>query len=67
MYHERLRIYFLQKLGEKEVQRLNQRIIYRLQKAISDQYKDEFEELTMHKNENENLPLRQFNLCNECN
>ena len=29
LYHERLRIYFLQKLGEKEVQRLNQRIIYR--------------------------------------
>ena len=43
LYHERLRIYFLQKLGEKEVQRINQRIINRLQKAISDQQKDEFE------------------------
>jgi hypothetical protein len=43
LYHERLRIYFLQKLGEKEVQRLNQRLIARLQKAISDQNKDEFE------------------------
>ncbi len=43
LYHERLRIYFLQKLGENELQRLNHRLIARLQKAISDQNKDEFE------------------------
>lgn len=43
LYHERLRIYFLQKLREKEVKRINQCLIDRLQKAIADQIKDEFE------------------------
>ena len=43
LYHERLRIYFLQKLNENEIQSINQRLIARLQKAIAEQYKDEFE------------------------
>ncbi len=43
LYHERLRIYFLQKLNENEIQYINQRLIARLQKAIADQDRDEFE------------------------
>jgi hypothetical protein len=43
LYHERIRIYFLQKLNENEIQTLNHRLIVRLQKAIVDQHKDEFE------------------------
>ncbi len=43
LYHERLRVYLLQKLKADEIQDLNERLIARLQNAIEEQNADEFE------------------------
>ena len=43
LYHERLKVFLLQKLSEKEVQALHENFITPLQKAIEDKKKDEFE------------------------
>jgi hypothetical protein len=43
LFHERIRSYFLQKLSENKLRQLNERLIIRLQKAIKDQEKDEFD------------------------
>ena len=42
-YHERLKVYFIQKLSEKELRKLHQNLIARLKQAIKEQKKDEFE------------------------
>ncbi len=43
LYHERLRVFLLQKLSEKEVQTLHEKLIFRLQKANKENKEDEFE------------------------
>jgi hypothetical protein len=43
LYHERLKVYLLQKLSEKEVQVLHEMLIARLERAIEEQKADEFE------------------------
>ena len=43
LYHERLRVFLLQKLSEKEVQILHIKLIDRLEKAIEEKKADEFE------------------------
>jgi hypothetical protein len=43
LYHERLKVYLLQKLSEKEIHELHERLILRLEKAIKEQKTDEFE------------------------
>ncbi len=43
LYHERLKVYLLQKLSEKEVQVLHEILIARLEQAIEEQKADEFE------------------------
>jgi hypothetical protein len=43
LYHERLKVYLLQKLSEKEIHELHERLILRLEKAIKEQKADEFE------------------------
>lgn len=43
LYHERLKVYLLQKLGEGEVHSLHEKLIGRLEKAIEAQKADEFE------------------------
>jgi hypothetical protein len=43
LYHERLKVYLLQKLSEKEVDSLHEKLISRLEQAIADQKADEFE------------------------
>jgi hypothetical protein len=43
LYHERLRVFLLQKLSEHEIEKLHDKLIYRLEKAINDQSIDEFE------------------------
>jgi hypothetical protein len=43
LYHERLKVYLLQKLGEGEVHGLHDNLISRLEKAIADKKADEFE------------------------
>ena len=43
LYHERLRLYLLQKLSGKEVHVLHEGLITRLEQAIEDQKADEFE------------------------
>ena len=43
LYHERLRVYLLQKLSEKEINVLNEQLIAILKKAIEEKNDDEFE------------------------
>ncbi|MEY3683104.1 MAG: hypothetical protein RLZZ289_1639, partial [Bacteroidota bacterium] len=43
LYHERLKVYFLQKLSEGEVHVLHEKLISRLEQAIEEQKADEFE------------------------
>jgi hypothetical protein len=43
LYHERLKVYLLQKLSEGEVHALHQKLISRLEQAIEEQKADEFE------------------------
>jgi hypothetical protein len=43
LYHERLKVYLLQKLSEGEVNVLHEKLILRLEKAIEEQKADEFE------------------------
>jgi len=43
LYHERLKVYLLQKLSEKEIHELHDNLISRLEKAITDKKADEFE------------------------
>jgi len=43
LYHERLKVYLLQKLSEEEIHSLHEKIIKRLEKAIVAQKADEFE------------------------
>lgn len=43
LYHERLKVYLLQKLSEKEIQTLHEKLIARLEQAIEEQKADEFE------------------------
>ncbi len=43
LYHERLKVYLLQKLSEEEVSALHEKLIARLEQAIVEQKADEFE------------------------
>lgn len=43
LYHERLKVYLLQKLSEKEIATLHNKLITRLEQAIAKQKEDEFE------------------------
>jgi hypothetical protein len=43
LYHERLKVYLLQKLSEGEVHALHEKLIFRLEQAIAEQKTDEFE------------------------
>ena len=43
LYHERLKVYLLQKLSEGEIHMLHDKLITRLESAIEDQKADEFE------------------------
>ena len=43
LYHERLKVYLLQKLSEKEIHELHEKLILLLEKAIKEQKADEFE------------------------
>ena len=43
LYHERLKVYLLQKLSEKEIHGLHEKLITRLERAIEEQKADEFE------------------------
>ena len=43
LYHERLKVYLLQKLSEGEVRSLHEKLISRLERAIEEQKADEFE------------------------
>ena len=43
LYHERLKVYLLQKLSEKEIHELHEKLIVRLEQAIEEQKADEFE------------------------
>ncbi len=43
LYHERLKVYLLQKLSEKEIHELHEKLITRLERAIEEQKADEFE------------------------
>lgn len=43
LYHERLKVYLLQKLSEGEVHMLHEKLIYRLEQAIEEKQADEFE------------------------
>jgi hypothetical protein len=43
MYHERLKVYLLQKLSKKEIQIIHEKLIVRLEQAIEEQKADEFE------------------------
>jgi hypothetical protein len=43
LYHERLKVYLLQKLSEKEIKTIHEKLIFRLEKAIEEQKADEFE------------------------
>ena len=43
LYHERLKVYLLQKLSEGEIHGLHEKLISRLERAIEEQKADEFE------------------------
>lgn len=43
LYHERLKVFLLQKLSAKEIDTLHEKLIFRLEQAIDEQKEDEFE------------------------
>ena len=43
LYHERLKVYLLQKLSEQEITILHNELVSRLEQALSEQMQDEFE------------------------
>jgi hypothetical protein len=43
LYHERLKVYLLQKISEKEIEQLHNKVIFKLELAIAEQKEDEFE------------------------
>jgi hypothetical protein len=43
LYHERLKVYLLQKISEKEIHELHEKLILRLELAIEEQKADKFE------------------------
>ena len=43
LYHERLKVYLLQKFSENEIHELHEKLITRVEKAIEEQKADEFE------------------------
>ncbi len=43
LYHERLKVYLLQKLSEQEIHTLHEQLVSRLEQAIEEQKADEFE------------------------
>jgi hypothetical protein len=47
LYHERLRVYLLQKLSEEEIHVIHEKLIARLEQAIEEQKADEFERYTL--------------------
>jgi hypothetical protein len=47
LYHERLKVFVLQKLSENEIQTIHEKLIARLELAIEDQLADEFEKYAL--------------------
>lgn len=43
LYHERLKVYLLQKLSEQEIATLHNKLVTRLEQALAEQKQDEFE------------------------
>jgi hypothetical protein len=43
LYHERLKVYLLQKLSEQEIAKLYNKLVTRLEQALAEQKEDEFE------------------------
>jgi hypothetical protein len=43
LYHERLKVYLLQKLSEQEIDKLLEKIVFKLEQALTEQKQDEFE------------------------
>jgi hypothetical protein len=46
-YHERLKVYLFQKLSEKEIQTIHEKLITRLEQSIEQQKADEFEKYAL--------------------
>lgn len=47
IYHERLKVYVLQKLSEREIDKTHEKLISRLEKAIEEKKADEFEKYAL--------------------
>ena len=47
LYHERLKVFVLQKLSEKEIQKIHEKLIARLELAIEEQQADEYEKYAL--------------------
>ena len=47
IYHERLKVYVLQKLSEREIDNTHEKLILRLEKAIEEKKADEFEKYAL--------------------
>jgi hypothetical protein len=47
IYHERLKVYVLQKLSEREIDKTHEKLILRLEKAIEEKKADEFEKYAL--------------------
>ena len=47
IYHERLKVYVLQKLSEREIDKTHEKLILRLEKAIEEKKVDEFEKYAL--------------------
>ena len=47
IYHERLKVYVLQKLSEREIDKTHEKLILRLEKAIGEKKADEFEKYAL--------------------
>ena len=47
IYHERLKVYVLQKLSEREIDKTHEKLISRLEKAIEEKKEDEFEKYAL--------------------
>jgi hypothetical protein len=47
LYHERLKVYVLQKLSEGEIDKIHEKLISRLEKAIEEKKADEFEKYAL--------------------
>jgi hypothetical protein len=43
LYHERLKVYLLQKLSEQEIATLHDKLVFKLEQALAEQKQDEFE------------------------